>query len=189
MTARIPGWWVVLVSVLAVGVCALGIGAPGVGAEPTVDQERVVPSEPVEWSDGQWEFAPSETGGEDAENGTSTGGDGGDATGASERGGTGGAFDDEVHEVGIDELGTLDEPGVYATDISGIDTVELAVLGPGGGGAGYISDGNGGVKDGGAGGSVTGTWDVSEFTQIVVTVGEGGGGGDALLNEGNGGEG
>ncbi len=189
MTARIPGWWVVLVSVLAVGVCALGIGAPGVGAEPTVDQERVVPSEPVEWSDGQWAFAPSETGGEDAENGTSTGGDGGDATGASERGGTGGAFDDEVYEVGIDELGTLDEPGVYATDISGIDTVELAVLGPGGGGAGYISDGNGGVKDGGAGGSVNGTWDVSEFTQLVVTVGEGGGGGDALLGEGSGGEG
>ena len=83
----------------------------------------------------------------------------------------------------------LDTPGVYSADVSEVVVIELAVAGPGGGGAGYDTDDEGDARDGGDGGYVEGTFDVSEFDSLDIVVGEGGGGGDMLLGPGDGGAG
>jgi hypothetical protein len=69
-----------------------------------------------------------------------------------------------------------ENPGTYTYDVSNIDRVVVELEGAGGGG-GAQNEQRGEARDGGAGGSVEATLDVSAFDELEVYVGGGGGGG------------
>jgi hypothetical protein len=69
-----------------------------------------------------------------------------------------------------------ENPGTYTYDVSNIDRVVVELEGAGGGG-GAQNEQLGEARDGGAGGSVEATLDVSAFDELEVYVGGGGGGG------------
>jgi len=83
---------------------------------------------------------------------------------------------------------TLDEPGVYATSVSGYDYVKIELEGPGGG-ASEAGDASTDENAGGDGGFVTAVWSVSYDNTVTTTVGDGGDEGDTYGDVGDGGSG
>jgi hypothetical protein len=72
--------------------------------------------------------------------------------------------------------GPFEEPGVYQVDVAEKSVISIEVIGPGGGGGAEDVSDDGGAADGGDGGYIHATFDVSGFSQIQITVGSGGGG-------------
>jgi hypothetical protein len=83
---------------------------------------------------------------------------------------------------------TLEEPGVYSTDISDYDYVKIELEGPGGG-ASEAGNANTDENAGGDGGFVTAVWSVPYDNTVTTTVGDGGSEGDTYGDVGDGGSG
>jgi hypothetical protein len=136
-----------------VGLLVLGVGLVCLGAVGTVSGEtQFDQSHTVQHSDGA-HLADAEM---TVENNTS----------------------DERADPNSAVVGPFDEPGVYEVTVTDVSAISVEVIGPGGGGGAEDTSDTGGVADGGDGGYIHAKFNVSEFSQIQITVGSGGGGGE-----------